>query len=462
MSGVPQNTRQLAFDWGEAGEARPGLSEGREPRPASARTGALAQGLMEAVVAAGNLRRALKRVQRNKGGPGIDGMTVEALPDYLRQEWPGIKQDLLEGRYQPQPVKRVMIPKPGGGTRQLGVPTVVDRFIQQAILQVLTPVYDPSFSPSSYGFRPGKSAHQAVEQARQHVARGKAWVVDIDLAAFFDRVNHDVLMGRLAKRLGDRSLLRLIRRYLEAGMLCEGVVIDRHEGTPQGGPLSPLLANILLDDLDRELERRGHAFCRYADDCNIYVGSRRSGERAMASVTRFLEQKLRLRVNRAKSAVARARDRTFLGFRIHQLKQARISIAPESLRAAKRTIRQITKRNRGVSMTQMLSELGRFTDGWVGYFALARSRSVLAKLDQWIRRRVRCYQWKQWKTPRTRARELLRVGVGPWLAYGTAYDGPGLWRAAGSPALTRALPNTRLMTLGYHSLAARYAALTSV
>jgi RNA-directed DNA polymerase len=339
---------------------------------------------------------------------------------------------------------------------------VVDRFIQQAILQILTPLYDPTFSPSSYGFRPGKSAHQAVEQAREHVASGKVWVVDIDLEAFFDRVNHDVLLGRLAKRIGDKQLLRLIRRYLKAGMQSSEVVIDRSEGTPQGGPLSPLLANILLDGLDRELERRGHAFCRYADDCNIYVGSRRSGERVMETVTRFLEQRLRLRVNRAKSQVARARERTFLGFRIHQVTKARVAIAPESLRAAKRTIRRITKRNRGVSMTQMLAELGRFTDGWVGYFALARSPSVFKGLDQWIRRRLRCYQWKQWKTPRTRARELLRVGVGPWLAYGTAYDGPGLWRAAGSPALTRALPNTRLATLGYHSLAARYAALTSV
>jgi RNA-directed DNA polymerase len=462
MSGVQQNTRQLAFDWGEAGEAQPNLSEGREPRSASARRGALAQGLMEAIVAAGNLRSALKRVRRNKGGPGGDGMTVEDLPDYLKQEWPRIKQELMEGRYQPQPVKRVLIPKPGGGTRQLGVPTVVDRFIQHAILQVLTPLYDPTFSPRSYGFRPGKSAHQAVTQAREHVARGKAWVVDIDLEAFFDRMNHDVLMGRLAKRIGDRALLRLIRRYLEAGILADGIVIDREEGTPQGGPLSPLLANVLLDELDRELERRGHTFCRYADDCNIYVASERAGTRVMETVTRFLERRLRLRVNRSKSRVARVRERTFLGFRIHQIAKARVSIAPESLREAKRTIRRITKRNRGASMRQMLAELGRFTDGWVGYFALARARSVFEALDQWVRRRVRCYQWKQWKTPRTRARALRQVGIGRWLAYGTAYDGPGLWRAAGSPALTRALPNTRLTALGYRCLVDRYDALTSV
>jgi RNA-directed DNA polymerase len=421
----------------------------------------LAQDLMEAVVDAANLRRALQRVKRNKGGPGADGMTVEALPDYLRQAWPQIKQTLLEGRYQPQPVKRVAIPKPGGGTRQLGVPTVVDRFIQQAILQVLTPLYDPTFSPFSYGFRPGKSAHHAVEQARAHVAGGKAWVVDIDLEAFFDRVNHDMLMSRLAKRIGDRALLRLIRRYLEAGMLADGVVIEREEGTPQGGPLSPLLANILLDELDGELARRGHAFCRYADDCNIYVASERAGNRVMATVTRFLERRLQLRVNRTKSRVARARERTFLGFRIYQVAKARVSIAPESVREVKRTIRHITKRNRGVSMAHMLAELGRFTDGWVGYFALARSRSVFEDLDQWTRRRVRCYQWKQWKTPRTRARALRAAGIGPWLAYGTAYDGPGLWRAAGSPALTRALPNAALVALGYRSLGTRYDALTS-
>lgn len=462
MRGWQQNSRQLAFDWEKAGEARPDPSEGSEPSSASASTGALAQDLMEAVVEAANLHRALQRVRRNKGGPGADGMTVEELPGHLRHAWPAIKQALLEGRYAPQPVKRVLIPKPGGGTRQLGVPTVVDRFIQQAILQVLTPLYDPTFSPHSYGFRPGKSAHQAVERARQHVASGKAWVVDLDLEAFFDRVNHDILLGRLAKRIGDRRLLRLIRRYLEAGILAEGVVIKRRDGTPQGGPLSPLLANILLDELDGELARRGHAFCRYADDCNIYVASQRAGNRVMETVTRFLERRLRLRVNRAKSAVARVGERTFLGFRIWGREHPRISIAPESRREVKQTIRRITKRNRGVSMTQMLADLGRFTDGWVGYFALARTPSVFEELDQWIRRRVRCYQWKQWKTPRTRARELRQAGIGPWLAYGTAYDGPGLWRAAGSPALQQALPNDRLTTVGYRNLVARYDALTSM
>jgi RNA-directed DNA polymerase len=416
---------------------------------------------MEAVVAAANVRRALQRVRANKGSPGVDGMTTRDLPAYLRQEWPRLRQELLEGRYQPQPVKRVEIPKPDGGTRQLGIPTVVDRFIQQAILQVLTPHYDPTFSPHCYGYRAGKSAHQALAAAREHVTSGCGWVVDLDLEKFFDRINHDLLMGRLAKRIGDRRLLRLIRRYLAAGVLLNGVVRERYEGAPQGGPLSPLLANILLDELDQELEQRGHRFCRYADDCNIYVRSRRAGARVLASVTRFLEQKLRLRVNRAKSAVARPAERVFLGYRILGREQARLSIAPESLQRAKRTIRRITKRNRGVSLGRVLEELRTFTDGWMGYYWLARTPSVFQALDQWIRRRLRCYQWKHWKTPRTRARELRKGGVGPWLAWGVAYDGPGPWRAAGCPALTRALSNAKLTQLGYHSLLTRYQSLAA-
>ncbi|MDE3077090.1 MAG: group II intron reverse transcriptase/maturase [Chloroflexota bacterium] len=413
---------------------------------------------MEAVVAAGNLRRALKRVQANKGSPGVDGMSVDDLAGYLRGAWPGLKQQLLDGTYQPQPVKRVSIPKPDGGMRELGIPTVVDRFIQQAVLQVLSPLYDPRFSASSYGFRPGKSAHQALEQARKHVEDGNRWVVDIDLERFFDRVNHDLLMGRLAKRLGDQRLLKLIRRYLEAGVMSQGVVMERYEGTPQGGPLSPLLANILLDELDKELEKRGHRFVRYADDCNIYVKSQQAGERVMASVTRFLEKKLRLRVNPAKSAVDRPAKRIFLGFR---LMRGRLSIAPDSLKRAKDTIRRITKRNRGVSLGRVLEELALFTDGWVGYFWPARTPSTFQELDEWTRRRLRCYQWKQWKRPHRRARQLMAAGVGRWLAWGTAKDGPGLWRAAGSPALTRALPNAKLHDLGFHSLHERYVALAS-
>lgn len=415
--------------------------------------------LMEQVVAADNMRRALKRVRANKGSPGVDGMTVQQLPTFLKEAWPGIRQALLDGTYQPQPVKRVDIPKPDGGKRQLGIPTVVDRLIQQAILQILEPHYDPEFSSSSYGFRPGRGAHGALAQAREYVAEGRRWVVDLDLEKFFDRVNHDILMGRLAKRIGDRVLLRLIRRYLGAGVLLNGVVIDREEGTPQGGPLSPLLSNILLDKLDKELERRGHSFCRYADDCNIYVQSRRAGERVMASVVRFLETKLRLKVNAAKSAVARPAERKFLGFRIIRGEQARLSIHPKSLKRAKDTIRRITKRNRGASLERVLKELRTFTNGWVGYFWVAHTPSVFAALDQWIRRRLRCYQWKLWKKPRNRIRQLRKAGVGPWLAAGVAYDGPGYWRVAGCPAMSRALPNVKLQELGFHSLREKYAAL---
>jgi len=456
-----QNTRQLAFDWGKAGEARPGPGEGSDQAVAPARAGALATGLMEAVVAGANMRLALRRVKGNKGSPGVDGRTVAQVPEYLEREWPRLKQELLEGTYQPQPVKRVEIPQPGGGKRQLGIPTVVDRLIQQAVLQVLTPLYEPSFSPHSYGFRPGKSAHQAVEAAREYVAEGRGWVVDLDLEKFFDRVNHDVLLSRLARRIGDKRLLRLIRRYLQAGVMLNGVVVAREQGTPQGGPLSPLLANVLLDDWDRELVRRGHCFCRYADDCNIYVRSRRAGERVKASVTRFLERKLRLRVNEEKSAVGRPWQRKFLGFRILRQKETRVSVAAESLQRFKDTIRRITRRNRGVSLERVLQELRTYTEGWVGYFAVARTPSVFQELDGWIRRRLRCYQWKQWKTPRNRAEQLRKTGVGPYLAWGMAYDGPGLWRAARTPALQRALPDAKLVALGYHSVYQKYQSLTA-
>ena len=343
----------------------------------------------------------------------------------------------------------------------MGIPTVLDRLIQQAIHQLLEPLYDPSFSESSYGFRPGRSAHQALKSAREHVASGKRWVVDLDLEKFFDRVNHDVLMSRLVRRIGDKRLLRLIRRYLAAGAMSGGVVVERVEGTPQGGPLSPLLANILLDEFDKELESRGHAFCRYADDCNIYVASRRAAERVMVSLTRFLETKLKLRVNRTKSAVARPCERKFLGMRIVGSKQAHISLAPKSLLRFKTTIRRITKRNRGVSLRQVLRELNQAAMSWVNYFALARVKSICGHLDSWIRRRLRCFLWKQWKTYANRLHHLRNAGVGPWLAWGLVSGKHGPWNISGSPALTRAIPNQYLEEQGYKSLLERYLALAS-
>jgi group II intron reverse transcriptase/maturase len=450
-----QQTRQLAFAWEEEGKALSDPGKGLPPPLAPDREGALLGELMEAIVAPENLRQAMARVRANKGSPGVDGMSAERLPGYLEEQGPHLVEQLLAGTHQPQPVKRAAIPKRSGGTRELGIPTVVDRLIQQAILQVLTPVYDPHFSPQSYGFRPGKNAHQALEQARQYVAEGQAWVVDL-------RVNHDMLMGRLAKRITDKRLLRLIRRYLEAGILAEGVVQEREEGTPQGGPLSPLLANILLDDFDRELERRGHSFCRFADDCNIYVRSQRAGARVMGSVTRYLETKLKLKVNRAKSRVDLAAKRKFLGLRVSGFGgKARLSIALESRTRLRQEVRRITKRNRGVSLRQVLTELGRYPDGWVAYFHIARTPSVFEEFDQWIRRRLRCYQWKLWKWPKTRAKELLGAKIGRYLAWGTAYGTRGPWSVAGSPAMTQALPNAVLERLGFRSLLRRYQALAT-
>ena len=458
---VKQKTGQLAFDYEVAGEALPGRSEGRKATVALSCAGTLAHRLMEAVVEPRNIRLALKRVKANKGSAGVDGMSVADLAAYLAVHWPEIRASLLEGEYCPAPVRRVEIPKPDGGMGQLGIPTVLDRLIQQAIHQVMEPLYDPSFSTSSYGFRPGRSAHQALQSAREHVASGKAWVVDLDLEKFFDRVNHDVLMSRLARRIGDKRLLRLIRRYLEAGVLSDGVVVTRVEGTPQGGPLSPLLANILLDEFDKELERRGHVFCRYADDCNIYVSSKRAAERVMSSMTQFLETRLKLRVNRAKSAVARPSERKFLGMRIVGAAKAHISLAPKSLLRFKTTIRRITKRNRGVSFAQVLRELNQATMGWVNYFALAQVKSICRALDSWIRRRLRCFLWKQWKTYSNRLSHLRKAGVGPWLAWGMVSGKHGPWNASGSPALTMAVPNHYLEEQGYKSLLERYLALAS-
>ncbi|HTE19494.1 MAG TPA: group II intron reverse transcriptase/maturase, partial [Armatimonadota bacterium] len=348
---------------------------------------------MERICERENLNRAYKRVVQNRGSAGVDGLSVRDLGPYLAVHREELVRSLREGSYQPQAVRGVEIPKPGGGVRQLGIPTVVDRLVQQAILQVLDPLIDPTFSESSYGFRPGRSAHQALRKAQEYVAEGRAVVVDVDLEKFFDRVNHDVLMSRLARRVSDKRLLRIVRRFLEAGMLKQGVCVERYEGTPQGGPLSPLLANLLLDELDQELERRGHRFCRYADDCNIYVQSHAAGERVLASVTRFLEERLRLRVNRTKSAVAQVSERKFLGHRL--LTGGRLSIAPQSLERAKARIREITRRNRGVSIHRMISELNSFLSGWVTYFRFASGKAHLQRLDEWVRRKLRCVRLKQ-------------------------------------------------------------------
>lgn len=451
---------QLAFAWDEEDAVLPLRGEGSRVPATPREQPPRVIDLMEKIVASANMHRALRRVQRNKGAAGVDGMTVDDLSSYLIVHWPTIKDHLLNGRYQPQPVNRVDIPKPGGGVRTLGIPTVTDRLIQQAVLQILEPLYDPTFSPSSYGFRPGKSAHQALTAARQHVADGYEMVVDMDLEKFFDRVNHDKLMALLTQRIGDKSVLKLIRRFLQAGMQSHGVVIERHEGTPQGGPLSPLLSNILLNELDVELTRRGHRFCRYADDCNIYVQSLRAGTRVMTSLTRWLERHLHLQVNVAKSGVAPCQDRKFLGMRfVHWKGRAIIAIAPVSVQRLKDTVRRITKRNRGISLQRLLDELNTATMGWVQYFHLAALQGYFQSLDGWIRRRIRCFVWKQWKTWKNRVKHLLAAGVGPWLAYGVASGKHGLWKVAGCPAMTRALPNAKLAHLGLKSLLERYRSL---
>jgi len=451
---------QLALMWEEASDAQPETTQGSDKRMAAPRPQALAPSLMEAVVSAHNMRQALKRVKANKGSPGVDGMTVHELPTWLRDNWLHVREQLLNGSYKPQPVRRVELPKPDGGVRLLGIPTVLDRLIQQALQQVLTPQYDPTFSPSSFGFRPGRGARQALAKAQEHLAAGFNWVVDLDLEKFFDRVNHDLLMGRLAQRITDRRVLRLIRRYLEAGVLLNGVVVRSEEGTPQGGPLSPLLANILLDDLDKELERRGHRFCRYADDCNIYVQSRRAGQRVMSSLTCWLEAKLKLKVNQAKSAVDRPFRRSFLGLSVcRRNRGVALSISRKSRKRFEQKVREITRRNRGRSLATILKELATYTDGWVVYYCLARTPSVFEDYDEWLRHRVRCYIWKQWKWPKKRYRELRKAGVEHSEARKTACGHRGLWAASFSPAVNRALPNDVLRRMGYHSLLERYKAL---
>jgi len=408
--------------------------------------------LMEEVCERENLKEALRRVKRNKGSAGVDGMTVGGITDYLKQHWPAIREQLLNGTYEPRPVRRVEIPKPDGGVRKLGIPTVLDRLIQQAVMQVLQRQWDPTFSESSYGFRPGRSAQQAVAQAQKHIAEGHGWCVDFDLEKFFDRVNHDKLMGQIAKRIEDRRLLKLIRAFLNAGVMENGLVSPSVEGTPQGGPLSPLLSNLVLDELDRELERRGHRFVRYADDCNVYVRSERAGQRVMESVTQFITQKLRLKVNEAKSAVARPQERKFLGFSFSAGPEVRRVIAPKALDRFKRRVREITRRAKGVSMKTTMEELAPYMRGWRGYFGFCETPEVLIYLTRWVRLRLRAAMWRQWKTPRRRREALMELGVLPRLASNTAGSGLGPWYLARSKALSIGLSNAYFKSLGLPSL----------
>jgi RNA-directed DNA polymerase len=454
-SDMQQNIQtELNFSSTPAGEAREAGREEAESFPATndPQSPARTNRLMEEVCERENLKEALRRVKANKGSAGIDRMTVDGIADYLKQHWPAIREQLLSGTYQPKPVRRVEIPKPDGGVRKLGIPTVLDRFIQQAVMQVLQAQWDPTFSDHSYGFRPGRSAHQAVAQAQRYIAEGHSWCVDLDLEKFFDRVNHDKLMGQIAKRVGDKRLLKLIRAFLNAGVMENGLVSPSVEGTPQGGPLSPLLSNLVLDELDRELERRGHRFVRYADDSNIYVRSQRAGQRVMKSVTRFITQELKLKVNETKSAVARPQERKFLGFSFTAGPEAKRVIAPQALDRFKQRIREITRRAKGVSMTTTIEELAPYMRGWRSYFGFCETPEVLVSLTRWVRLRIRAAMWRQWKTPRRRREALIALGVRSRLASNTAGSGLGPWYLAKAKALSVGLSNAYLKSLGLPSL----------
>ena len=450
---MPQMSPQRELAGKGQGETR-SLSGSAETPTAGNGPGRSGMGsLMEAVVERGNLLAALRRVKQNKGSPGVDGMTVGELAAYLRENWVATRERLLLGHYAPMTVRRVEIPKSGGGMRELGIPTVLDRFIQQAMLQVLQPILDPTFSQNSYGFRPGKSAHQAVVAARNLVAGGKRYVVDVDLEKFFDRVQHDVLMGRLEKRVKDPRILGLIRRYLEAGVLLNGVVIERHEGTPQGGPLSPLLANVLLDEVDKELERRGHGFVRYADDCNVYVASKRAGMRVMA-LLRKLYGNLKLKVNESKSAVDLATRRKILGYSMWYGANGSVllKVAPKALRVMKEKVRDLTGRTGGRSIQKVVEDLKAYLPGWRNYFSLATTPKVFRELDEWIRHRLRQIHLKQWKRGTTVHRELVSRGVPDWVARQVAASTQSWWRGS-SQALNTALPTRYFDALGLPRLA---------
>jgi RNA-directed DNA polymerase len=452
-----KNQIELAFDLDRVGEADKSQSKGIEVTTAKRReeSSAIGEQLMEEVCQAGNCQQALKQVKANRGSAGVDGMTVDELPRYLKKHWPAIREQLLLGTYKPQPVKRVEIPKPDGGKRKLGIPTVVDRFVQQAVMQVLQDRWDRMFSEFSYGFRPNRSAHQAVAHAQKYIAEGYGWVVDIDLEKFFDQVNHDKLMAAIAKRVKDKRMLKLIRAFLNAGVMENGLVSPIDEGTPQGGPLSPLLSNIVLDELDRELTKRNHRFVRYADDCNIYVRSQRAGERVMESMRRFIEKKLKLKINDSKSAVARPAERKFLGFSFFWRSGPRRRIAPKAIERFKERIRRLTQRTRGASMERIISELSSYLKGWRGYFRFCETPTVLISLEEWMRRRLRSVYWKQWKKSRKRFAELTRRGVAKELAAKTVGSCHGPWRLSNSPALSIALPIKYFDALGLPRLAVR-------
>ncbi len=413
--------------------------------------------LMERILSRENMLMALKRVVKNKGSHGVDGMKVDELRPFLKQNWLSIKESILKGKYKPNAVRRVEIPKPDGGVRFLGIPTVLDRLIQHAISQTLTNVFDPHFSENSFGFRPGRSAHEAVLKAKEYMNQGYKYVVDMDLEKFFDKVNHDILMHRMSKRIKDKRVLKLIRLYLQSGTMLNGIVVRSEEGTPQGGPLSPLLATILLDYLDKELENRGHKFCRYADDCNIFVKSKRAGQRVMESISNFLEKKLKLKVNKKKSAVDRPTRRKFLGFTFYTVKGGYdVRIHPKSIKRIKDKIRQITSRSYSINMEYRIKRLNQITTGWVNYFSIAKAKSIMQSLDEWTRRRLRMCIWKQWKKPKTKFKNLISLGVPKHKAYEWGNTRKGYWRIANSPILSRSLTNKYFKSISYQSLSARY------
>ncbi|MTT33350.1 group II intron reverse transcriptase/maturase [Terrilactibacillus sp. BCM23-1] len=413
--------------------------------------------MLDQILSRENLILALKRVEKNKGSHGVDGMSVQNLREHIMEHWTYLKEQIQEGTYQPQPVRRVEIPKPNGGKRKLGIPTVIDRFIQQAIAQVLTKIYDPTFSTNSYGFRPNKRGHDAVRQARRYIKEGHRWVIDMDLEKFFDKVNHDRLMRTLSKRIQDPNLLRLIRRYLQSGIMEDGLVRPNTEGAPQGGPLSPLLSNIVLDELDKELERRGLHFVRYADDCNIYIRSHRAGQRVMKGITQFIEDKLKLKVNEQKSAVDRPWKRKFLGFSFTFHKEnPKIRISKESIKRFKHRIKRLTSRKKSISMEERIKILNRYLLGWLGYYQLADTPTILKSLDSWIRRRLRMIRWKEWKKVQTRYKNLKRLGINRGKAWEWANTRKAYWRVAKSPILHVAIGDQYWIHQGLKSLFNRY------